>query len=248
MRYSSPCHFATCVLLLIVAQPTTVWAADDPFEAVNRRIHTFNRRVQAKVLGPLVDLYLSTTSAEVRRGVGNPLGSLGEPITAVSGLVAGNVDLAMNAAARFGINSTIGFAGVRDRAAEMGYPRRVFGVADAICSWGVPSGPFVVLPLLGPSTLRDASALMATSATLSQTFGPKFYFAWSTSDIFVGYAQLHHELSRIDAHALDAYAVCRSAYFQRRVATCATDRTEDLAGDAGAGPAPDATRIGSEEE
>jgi phospholipid-binding lipoprotein MlaA len=248
MRNRSLFHFAACVLLLIVAQPTTVWAADDPFEAVNRRIHTFNRRVQAKVLDPLVDLYLSTTSAEVRRGVGNALGNLGEPIIAVSGLAAGNVDLAMNAAARFGINSTIGFAGVRDRAAEMGYPRRVFGVADAICSWGVPSGPFIVLPLLGPSTLRDAGALVATSATLSQTLGPEFYFAWSTSDVFVGYAQLHHELNRIDAHSLDAYAVYRSAYLQRRAATCGTDRTEDLAGGAETGPPPDAARTGSEEE
>jgi phospholipid-binding lipoprotein MlaA len=248
MRHSSPCHFAACVLLLIVAQPTTVSAADDPFEAVNRRIHTFNRRVQAKVLGPLVDLYLSTTSAEVRRGVSNALGNLGEPITAVSGLAAGNVDLAMNAAARFGINSTLGLAGVRDRAAEMGYPRQVFGVPDAICSWGVPSGPFVVLPLLGPSTLRDAGALVATSATLSQALGPEFYFAWSTSDVFVGYAELHHELSRIDAHSLDAYAVYRSAYLQRRAATCATDRTEDLAGETGAGPAPDAPRMDAKDE
>jgi phospholipid-binding lipoprotein MlaA len=112
----------------------------------------------------------------------------------------------------------------------------------------VPSGPFVVLPLLGPSTLRDAGALVATSATLSQTVGPEFYFAWTTSDIFVGYAQLHHELNRIDEHSLDAYAVYRSAYLQRRAATCATDRTEDLAGDAGAEPAPDAARAGFEKE
>jgi len=211
-------------------------AADDPFEAVNRRIHAFNQGVRAKVLGPLAEFYLSVTSAEVRRGIVNVLANLREPITAVSGLAAGDVGLAANAAARFGINSTLGLAGVHDRAAAMGYPRRAFGVADAVCRWGVPSGPFLVLPLLGPSTLRDAGALAASSAALSQALGPDVFFAWRTSDVFVGYAQLHHELDRIDAQSLDAYAVYRSAYLQRRAAVCPTDRAGDLAGEAKGAP------------
>jgi phospholipid-binding lipoprotein MlaA len=100
----------------------------------------------------------------------------------------------------------------------------------------VPSGPFVVLPLLGPSTLRDAGALVATSAALSQTLGSDVYFAWSGSDAFVGYAELHDELERIDAQSLDAYAVHRSAHRQRRAAVCPTDRAEDPAGEAEGGP------------
>jgi phospholipid-binding lipoprotein MlaA len=217
------------VVLLTVAQPAAASAASDPFEAVNRRIHDFNREVQAKVLGPAVELYHSATSAEFRRGIGNVMANLSEPITAVSGLAAGDIGLATNSAARFGINSTLGLAGVQDRAAAMGYPRRAFSVADAVCSWGVPSGPYIVMPLLGPSTLRDAGALVATSATLSQALGTEAFLAWRTSDVFVGYAEVHSELGCIDAQSLDAYAVYRSAYLQRRAAVCATDSAEELA-------------------
>jgi phospholipid-binding lipoprotein MlaA len=236
MRRRSLCSLPLLAMLLAAAQPATARAAGDAFEAVNRRVHAFNQGVRAKVLSPLAELYTSATSAEVRGGVGNALANLGEPITALSGLAAGDLGLAANAAARFGINSTLGLAGVHDRAAAMGYPRRAFGVADAVCSWGVPSGPYLVIPLLGPSTLRDVGALAASGAALSQVLGPDVFLAWRTGDAFVGYAQIHRELDRVDARSLDAYAVHRSAYLQRRAAVCPADRAGDLAGDAGSEP------------
>jgi phospholipid-binding lipoprotein MlaA len=219
-----------CAALLAVAQPMTARAAADPFEAVNRRIHAFNQNVRSRVLGPLAELYLAHTSATFRHGVVNVLANLSEPITAVSSLAAGDLRLATNAAARFGINSTLGLAGVRDPAAAMGYPHRSFGVADAVCRWGVPSGPFLVLPLLGPSTLRDAGALAASSAALAQAMGSDVYLTWSGTDVFVGYTQVHRELERIEAQSLDAYAVYRSAYLQRRAAACPADQASDISG------------------
>jgi phospholipid-binding lipoprotein MlaA len=132
--YRTLCRLAACAALLAAAAPATARAAGDPFEAVNRRIHAFNGVVQAKVLGPLAELYLSATPAEVRRGVVNVLANLSEPITILSGLAAGDVGVAANAAARFGINSTLGLAGVHDRAAAMGYRRRAFEIADAVCT------------------------------------------------------------------------------------------------------------------
>jgi phospholipid-binding lipoprotein MlaA len=230
-------RLAACAVLL-AAQPMSARATDGPFETVNRRIHCFNQGIRAKALAPLAEFYLSITSAEVRRGVTNVLANLREPITALSGLAAGDIGLAANAAARFGINSTLGLAGIHERAAAMGYPRHPFGVADAICRWGVPSGPFVVLPLLGPSTVRDAGALAATSTVLSQTLGSDVYLAWSGSDAFIDYVQLHPELESIDAVSLDAYAVYRSAYLQRRAAVCPTDRAGDLTGEEGGSEPP----------
>lgn len=224
MRHRVPPRFAFCAALLLLAWPATAWAAEDPLEGVNRRILAFNQAVRARVLDPLAGLYVSATTAETRRGIANALANLGEPVTALSSLAAGEFGLAANAAARFGINSTIGLAGLRDRAAAMGHPRRAFGVADAVCRWGVPSGPFLVLPLLGPSTLRDAGARAGLSLALSQALGPDLYLTWSGSDAFIGYTQLHHELERIDAQSLDAYAVYRSAYLQQRAATCPVDR------------------------
>lgn len=225
MQFRTLCPLVASALL-IVAQPAAAQPTD-PFEAANRRIHAFNRNIHTKLLGPLSEFYLTTTSAELRRGVSNSLANLNEPVTALSGLVAGDVAVAANAAARFAINSTLGLGGVHDRAADLGYTRQTFAVADAVCRWGVPSGPFVVIPLLGPSTLRDASALVATSAALSQTLGADIYFAWSGTEALVDYAQLHRELARVDAQSLDAYAVYRSAFMQRRAAICAVDRVPD---------------------
>jgi phospholipid-binding lipoprotein MlaA len=216
------------VSLLAAAQPVAAHPAD-PLEAVNRRVHAFNHIMRSQVLRPLAELYLSTTPVAVRRGIANALANLKEPITAASGLAAGDVDVAWNAAARFGINSTLGIAGTRDRAAEMGYPRRVLTVADAVCRWGVPSGPFVMLPLLGPSTLRDAAALVGTSVALSHVLGPEPTFAWSSGDLFAGYAEVHEQLAQIDAGSIDSYAVYRSTFLQRRGAACPVDRLEDPA-------------------
>jgi phospholipid-binding lipoprotein MlaA len=196
----------------------------------------FNIAVRTRALGPLAELYLSATTPETRRGIGNVLSNLREPITAVSGLVAGDLDLATSAAARFGINSTLGLGGFHDPATDIGFPRRNFGIADAACSWGVPSGPFLMLPLLGPSTFRDAGALAAQSAALSDVLGTDIYLAWSGSDLFVGYAQLHHELERVEAESLDSYAVYRSAYLQRRATVCPVDRAPAAAGDEDTGP------------
>ncbi len=218
-----------CAALLLVAVPAPARAADDPLEAVNRRVHAFNQFMRTHTLGPLAEAYHTITTPGVRHGVSQALANLSEPITAVSSLAAGEFDAALNAVIRFGINSTIGLGGVRDSAGERGYPRRPFSVADALCSWGVPSGPFLVLPMLGPSTLRDAGALLATTATLSQVIPPELVIAWSSGDMFVGYARLHHDLGRVDAESLDSYAVYRSAYLQRRAGLCVTDRERLLA-------------------
>jgi phospholipid-binding lipoprotein MlaA len=88
-----------------------------------------------------------------------------------------------------------------------------------------------MLPLLGPSTVRDAGALTAQSAALDQTLGAEAYLAWSGSDLFVDYAQLHRDLKRVDTASLDPYAVYRSAYLQRRATICPADRPAGSAED-----------------
>ena len=202
-------------------------AAADPLEPVNRRIHALNQQLQAWVLGPAAELWLSSTSPGFRAGVANALGNLGEPVSAVSSVAAGDLERAANAALRFGINTTLGIGGIEDAAAGLGFPRRPLAVADAVCGWGVPSGPFVVLPLLGPSTLRDAGATAVTGVALSQLVGPEAFLGWRAGDLFTGYAVVHHDLRRIEDEALDSYAVHRSAYLQRRAAACPADRRDE---------------------
>lgn len=202
-------------------------AAPDPLEPVNRRIHALNRLLQAHVLGPVAEAYVEYTPPGVREGVANAFANLGEPITAISAIAAGDLPRAANAALRFGINTTIGLGGVSDAAAPLGFARRPMAPADALCSWGVASGPYLVLPLLGPSTLRDAGAMVATGAALSQAVGPEVFLGWRAGDLFTAYAGFHAELQQVDAQALDSYALHRSAFLQRRAAACPADRTAE---------------------
>lgn len=211
-------------LLLLAAPTPPARAAADPLEAVNRRVHAFNQVVRARILAPAAELWLSAVPAGVRHGAARAVANLGEPLTATAALAAGEVGLAAHAAARFGINTTLGLGGIRDRAAALGYPRRAFGFADTACRWGLPSGPYLVLPVLGPSTLRDAGAQAVSAAALAQLLGSEALLAWSGSDAFLAYADLHPALERIEAESLDPYAVLRSAYLQRRAAACPVDR------------------------
>ncbi|WP_439595230.1 MlaA family lipoprotein [Falsiroseomonas sp.] len=217
------------LLAALLLVPGLAQAASDPLEGVNRRIHGFNRLVQAWVLDPVVTAYVTHAPAPVRQGIANAFANLREPITAISGLAAGDFGLAWHATARFGINSSLGLGGVRDSAAEWGFGRRVAVPADAACAWGIPSGPYLVLPILGPSTLRDAGALLASSAGLAQVLGPQLFLPWRGGDLLVEYSQLSGELGRVEAQALDPYAVYRSAYLQRRAALCAVDRAAQAA-------------------
>jgi phospholipid-binding lipoprotein MlaA len=216
--------------LVLFAVPGVAAAAPDPLEPLNRRIHAFNAVAQARLLGPAAELWRKHVPAETRQGIGNAVGNLGEPVNALSGLAAGDAALAGHAAARFGINTTLGWGGWRDAATERGYPPRAMAPGEALCAHGVPSGPYLVLPLLGPTTLRDAGAAMAVGAALAQGVGAVPVAAWQGGDGFLTYERLHDELRRVEAEALDAYAVIRSAHAQRRAARCATDRaTEDEA-------------------
>ena len=216
---------AATLALILAATPAL--AVGDPLEPVNRHVHAFNLLAQRHLLGPMARAYAGWTPAPVREGVANALANLGEPVTAASALLAGDVTLAAQAAARFGINTTLGYGGMRDTAAEMGYPPVRIGVADALCRWGVPSGPYLVLPLLGPSTLRDAGGMIATSLALSHAIGGDTVLAWSAATSWTEYAALHPALMRIETQALDLYATHRSLYRQRRAASCGNDPMED---------------------
>jgi phospholipid-binding lipoprotein MlaA len=216
-------------LLPLIAMATALasppaQAAPDPLEPVNRRIHAMNQLLQTHVLGPAADAYVAYTPPGVRQGVSNVFANLGEPITAISAVVAGDLPRAGNAALRFGINTTIGLGGATDAATPLGFARRPMAPADAVCSWGVASGPYLVLPLLGPSTLRDASTMVATGTALSNAVGAELFLGWRAGDLFTTYAAFHAELQQIDAQAIDSYALHRAAFLQRRAAACPADR------------------------
>lgn len=199
-------------------------AAPDPLETLNRQVHAFNAMAEARLLAPLSEAWRRHVPAEARRGMGAVVGTLGEPLHAAGFLAAGEAGTAWHVARRFGINTTRGWGGWRDVAAERGLDRRTISPGEALCAQGVPSGPYLVLPLLGPSTLRDAAAGTAVAALLAQGLGAEAMAGLQGAEAFLLYDRVAGDLAGLRAQALDPYAALRSAHAQRRALRCAADR------------------------
>lgn len=130
----------------------------DPFEGFNRRMFAFNEGADRYVIGPAAQAYKTVTPSLFREGFGNFSANLGEPVVFLNDVLQGKPARAGTSAGRFLINSTIGIVGVFDVASEFGLKRHSEDFGQTLAVWGVDSGPYLVLPLLGPSTVRDLGA------------------------------------------------------------------------------------------
>lgn len=187
--------------------------SDDPLESVNRYAHEFNAFLRRHLLEPVSVMYLDMTSQQVQTGVANVFANLREPMTLTSNLLLGETDAANDAATRFVVNTTAGLGGFYDRAAENGIPRRPMSLEEVLCRAGVPAGPYVVLPILGPGTVRDAAGRLGTLFVQYVVLGP-IYVPYRVVDIAVQYVSLREQLRFIESHSLDTYIAHRSAYRQ----------------------------------
>ncbi len=203
-----------------MAQPRT----DDPWESFNRKTYQFNQQMDEAVIRPVAVGYRKITNRPVRTGVRNFFGNLQMPITIGNDLLQGQGERALKATGRFLINSTIGLAGFLDPAAGMGLPGHTSDFGVTLARWGVPDGPYLVLPFFGPTTARDVWKLPVDS----YLFDP---LSWYSRHHQVRY---HAELlpgllylvslraSVLDAEsfltsAYDPYVFRRDAYRQRRL-------------------------------
>ncbi|WP_207461202.1 VacJ family lipoprotein [Azospirillum sp. SYSU D00513] len=196
------------------AQP----AAADPWESVNRAVHGFNMLLTDWVAGPAASAYEQTVPTAVQAGVGNLFANLREPATAVSSLLQGDLANARTSAGRFAINSTAGIGGLYDVATGMGWVARREDAGTFLCHYGAPSGPYVVLPFLGPSTLRDAIGLAAVYGLgyglLGDDLAP-VYPAYVIADRAVSMLR-----RKTEAPADDHYQEQRKSYLRQRDSLC----------------------------
>jgi len=130
----------------------------DPYESFNRAMFTFNDTVDTYALKPAATAYKNVTPSFVQTGVSNFFGNLADAWSAVNNLLQGKGKDGMSDVGRFALNSTLGIVGLFDIASEAGLPKHKEDFGQTLGVWGVPSGPYVMLPLLGPSTLRDTIA------------------------------------------------------------------------------------------
>ncbi len=131
----------------------------DPLEPFNRGVYRFNEKVDAVVLKPVASAYREVTPVRVRQGVGNFFGNLGDVWSFVNNALQFKVQAAFDSLKRVGVNTFMGWGGIFDIATEMDIEKHTKDFGHTLGFWGVAPGPYLVLPLLGPSTLRDAVAL-----------------------------------------------------------------------------------------
>jgi phospholipid-binding lipoprotein MlaA len=131
---------------------------DDPLEKINRPMFKFNERLDKWTTRPLAKVWVWVAPKPVRAWAANFFGNLADPWIGVNNLLQGKPADALNDWMRFVFNSTLGLGGLLDIASEAGMPKHDEDFGQTLAVWGVPDGIFVVLPVLGPRTLRDAAA------------------------------------------------------------------------------------------
>lgn len=216
-------------------------AANDPAEGLNRGIFTLNRGVDTMVLKPAATAYRDLLPPPVQSGMHNFLNNLRSPIILLHDLLQGEVERAGDTVVRFVINSTVGILGLRDQASEWGIPFHDEDFGQTLAVWGLGEGPYVMLPLLGPSNPRDTVGTVVDflidpiNLLASSTGNESWVYARSASAAVDDRAAKMQALDDLEAMSVDFYSATRSAYRQNRDWEIANGDMEALP----PGPSPD---------
>ncbi len=203
------------LLILLLSFPIFGEEINDPFEDLNRDIFIFNEKLDEKLLKPAALTYRKVTPQFARTGVTNFFNNLEEIDTTINQVLQGEIKYAFNDAGRFVINSTIGLFGLIDVASKMGLEKHEEDFGQTLGVWGFDSGPYIMIPFLGPSNPRDLLS-RPISSFLSGTF------AMEDNDVkitLVGIDALETRERLLDAETLiigDKYIFVKDAYIQSR--------------------------------
>lgn len=194
---------------------------NDPLEPMNRTIYGFNQMTDEFVLTPMVKGYRAVVPDFARTGLDNFFTNLKQPIYFANALLQADFKAAGSIAGRFSVNSLIGFFGFVDTASKMDIPivKKDFGGTLAV--WGVKdSGPYLVLPLLGPSNLRDATGIgvdaIGNPVSWALYGEPTVAYAQAGANAFISRDNAQELLDTIQKSSTDSYATMRSMYQQNR--------------------------------
>lgn len=223
MRINTTSLIASIVLALSLTGCATQ-ANKDPLEGLNRGIYKFNDVADKAVVKPIAGAYKAVLPSPVRTGVNNFFSNLNTFISAINDLLQLKFDKAMTGAGRFVINSTFGIAGLIDVASMDGIEKRNEDFGQTLGHWGVGSGAYIVLPFLGPSSLRDTTGFVVDTVAfdpISYVHDPRDRNLLRVAKFVDKRAQYLPASDLLDEAALDPYAFMRDAYMQRRAAQVA---------------------------
>jgi phospholipid-binding lipoprotein MlaA len=219
MRLGSARLFALAVLLVLQACASVSHNdARDPLESYNRTVFGFNEAVDKAVIKPVASGYKSVTPDWLRKGVGNFFNNLQDVWSAVNNGLQGRGQEFSDSVGRVMVNSTIGMLGVFDVASDLNIERHTADLGLTLGRWGVPPGPYVVLPILGPFTLREVVALPVDMSGMPvYNIGDQDTRTWlPIVDLVDLRAKYLNAGDVLEGAALDSYTFRRDAYLQRQ--------------------------------
>ena len=209
--------------------------ANDPLEGMNRAIFNFNEGLQDNFLRPIVETYNETVPPNGRRAMKNVFNNLSEPVTFVNDLLQFEFHRAVNTFLRMMINTIFGAAGIMDLAQQMGIEDHSEDFGQTLGTWGIGEGFYLVLPILGPSSPRDAVGKLVVdsyfdplSTYLENIDEGEIDLALDIVDGLLEYADVIEELDQIKKTSVDYYAAIRSLYRQKRKAEISNGKDLDL--------------------
>lgn len=211
--------FVFCIATLLVGCATGPQARkEDPLEPWNRQVYKFNDALDQALLKPVATAYKNVTPQPVRKGVSNFFGNIKDAWSVVNNTLQLKGQNAADSLSRFGINTFLGLGGIFDIASELGIERHTKDFGHTLGYWGVPSGPYIVLPLLGPSTLRDTAALPVDTQGNLITHIPDndVRNTLIVTGVIDTRAKLLGASAMLDDVALDKYSFTRDTYLQYR--------------------------------
>jgi phospholipid-binding lipoprotein MlaA len=226
MRNLASCLLPAACLLLALCAPCTA-SPGDPIEPVNRGIFWFNDKLDVYVFEPAARGWDWLMPDAVQRSVANFFDNIRFPVVAVNDLLQGKVVACGSDIGRFAINTTVGVLGFMDPAAGWGLEKHNEDFGQTLGVWRIPPGPYLVLPLLGPSNPRDTVGLVGDSfAAVYPWFVPWYYTIGPRAVDTVNFrSQMLDAVREAKRASVDYYAFVRDAHVQRRKRQVA-DRTE----------------------
>ena len=210
---------STAMLALAVSLTGCASMSDkDPYEKYNRSVFKFNDAVDRNALKPAATAYKKVLPSFVQTGVNNFFFNLADVWSSANNLMQGKGERGLSDFTRFIINSTFGLGGVIDLASDAGLQRHSEDFGQTLGYWGVPSGPYVMLPLLGPSTLRDTAGLPVDIAADPWGYGisPRARNIGTVVRVIDQRAVLLDASNILEGAALDRYEFIRDGYLQQR--------------------------------
>ena len=206
---------------------------DDPFESINREIFAFNDNADKYIIGPIAHTYRDVVPDPVRDSIRNFLLNLKQPLSAINATLQGDFIRGASAVGRFTINSTVGILGLFDVANYIGLEPINEDAGQTLGAWGVEPGPYIVLPLLGPSSTRDLIGKVGdwlidpVGLYLIGQDHEDILIATNVTKAIDTRVELDGVIEGSRKNSLDPYAIIRTMYLQRRAQQIANEEKEE---------------------